>query len=74
MMSDCPRLTCGASSAVFAKALGARAAAGRDGLPAECLLLYSYADGHIIKPFIDNKEVDDKRAAQLQLDAMVGFA
>ena len=29
MMSDCPRLNCGASSVVFAKALGARAAAGR---------------------------------------------
>ena len=48
--------------------------AGRDGLPAECLLLYSYADVHKIKPFIDNKAGDDQRAAQLQLDAMVGFA
>jgi len=48
--------------------------AGRDGLPAECLLLYSYADVHRIKPFIDNKKANDKRAAQLQLDTMVGFA
>ena len=48
--------------------------AGRDGLPAECLLLYSYADVHKIKPFIDKKDADDKRAAQLQLDAMVGYA
>ena len=48
--------------------------AGRDGLPAECLLLYSYADVHKIKPFIDNKEADGKRAAKLQLDAIVAFA
>lgn len=48
--------------------------AGRDGLPSECLLLYSYADVHKIRPFIDKKEGDDKRAAQLQLDAMVAFA
>ena len=48
--------------------------AGRDGMPAECLLLYSYADVHKIRPFIDNKEGDDKRAAKLQLDAMVAFA
>jgi ATP-dependent DNA helicase RecQ len=48
--------------------------AGRDGLPAECLLLYSYADVHKMKPFIDNKAADEKRAAQLQLDAMVAFA
>ena len=48
--------------------------AGRDGLAAECLLLYSYADVHKIKPFIENKEGDDKRAAKLQLDAMVAFA
>jgi ATP-dependent DNA helicase RecQ len=48
--------------------------AGRDGLPAECLLLYSYADVHKIKPFIDHKEADEKRAAQQQLDAMIAFA
>lgn len=48
--------------------------AGRDGLPAECLLLYSYGDVYKFKPFIDNKAADDKRAAQLQLDAMVAFA
>ena len=48
--------------------------AGRDGMPAECLLLYSYADVHKIRPFIDSKEGDDKRAANLQLDAMVAFA
>jgi len=48
--------------------------AGRDGLPAECLLLYSYGDVHRIRPLLDNKAVDDRRAAQMQLDAMVAFA
>ncbi len=48
--------------------------AGRDGLPSECLLLYSSTDVHKIKPFIDKKEGDDKRAARLRLDAMVAFA
>lgn len=48
--------------------------AGRDGLPAECLLLYSYADVYRFKPIVDLKAAEEKRAAKLQLDAMVAFA
>jgi ATP-dependent DNA helicase RecQ len=48
--------------------------AGRDGMPAECLLLFSYADIHKAKALIANKEGLEKRAATLQLNAMVQFA
>jgi ATP-dependent DNA helicase RecQ len=48
--------------------------AGRDGMRAECLLLFSYADIHKIKYFIAGKEGPEKRAANLQLKAMVQFA
>jgi len=48
--------------------------AGRDGMKAECVLLFSYGDIHKIKYFIARKEGLDKRAANLQLSAMLKFA
>jgi ATP-dependent DNA helicase RecQ len=48
--------------------------AGRDGMRADCLLLFSYADIYKIKAFINKKEGQEKRAANLQLNAMVRFA
>jgi len=49
--------------------------AGRDGLPALCLLLYSYSDIHKIRYFINQKENETElRMAQLHLDALVDYA
>lgn len=48
--------------------------AGRDGLPAHCLLLYSYSDAAKLRYFIDQKEGDERRAAMQQLDAIVRYA
>ena len=48
--------------------------AGRDGLPAHCLLLYSYADVAKINYFIDQKEGSEKRVAMQHLEAMVRYA
>lgn len=48
--------------------------AGRDGLPAHCLLLYSYGDVAKINYFIDQKEGDEKRVAIQHLDAIVRYA
>ena len=48
--------------------------AGRDGLPAHCLLLYSYADVAKLKYFVDQKEGTERQAAMQHLDAMVRFA
>ena len=48
--------------------------AGRDGLPAHCLLLYNYGDVAKQRFFIDQKEGDEKRAAQQQLDAIMRYA
>jgi ATP-dependent DNA helicase RecQ len=48
--------------------------AGRDGLPAHCVLLYSYADVAKINYFIDQKEGDEKRVAIEHLNAIVRFA
>ena len=48
--------------------------AGRDGLPAHCLLLYSYADVGKQNYFIGQKEGDEKRVAIQHLDAIVRFA
>ena len=44
--------------------------AGRDGLPAHCLLLYSYADVAKLNYFIDQKEGSEKRVAMQHLDAI----
>ena len=48
--------------------------AGRDGLPAHCLLLYSYSDVAKINYFIDQKAGDEKRVAVQHLNAIVRFA
>jgi ATP-dependent DNA helicase RecQ len=48
--------------------------AGRDGLPAHCLLLYSYSDVAKINYFIDQKEGSEKRVATQHLDAIVRYA
>ncbi len=48
--------------------------AGRDGLKAHCLLLFSYADIRKIIYFIDQKEDKEKRIAKLHLDALVRYA
>jgi ATP-dependent DNA helicase RecQ len=48
--------------------------AGRDGLSAHCLLLYSYGDVAKLKYFIDQKEGEERRVASQHLDAMVRYA
>ncbi|CAK8721103.1 DNA helicase [Candidatus Electronema halotolerans] len=48
--------------------------AGRDGLPAHCLLLYSYGDAAKLKYFINKKEGDERKAAMQQLEAMLCYA
>jgi len=48
--------------------------AGRDGLPAHCLLLYSYSDVAKLNYFIDQKEGNEKRVAMQHLDAIVRYA
>ena len=47
--------------------------AGRDGLPADCLLLFSYGDIQKIKHFINQKEAHEQRVANIHLNALVGF-
>ena len=48
--------------------------AGRDGLPAHCLLLYSYSDVAKLKYFVNQKEGVERQVAQQHLDAIVRFA
>jgi len=48
--------------------------AGRDGLPARCLLLFGYGDIHKVKYFIDRKEEAEQRLARNHLEAMVAYA
>ena len=48
--------------------------AGRDGLPAHCLLLYSYSDAAKLNYFIDQKTGAEKRVATQHLDAIVRYA
>ncbi len=48
--------------------------AGRDGLPAHCILLYSYSDVAKINYFINQKEGAEKRVAAQHLDAIVRYA
>jgi ATP-dependent DNA helicase RecQ len=48
--------------------------AGRDGLNAQCLLLFSYGDIHKLKYFINQKEGDELKAARQNLRAMVSYA
>ncbi|MBU1902161.1 MAG: DNA helicase RecQ [Proteobacteria bacterium] len=47
--------------------------AGRDGLPAHCLLLFSYGDIQKVKHFIDMKEGHEQRVANIHLNAFLGF-
>ena len=48
--------------------------AGRDGLKANCLLLFSYADIQKIKYFINQKQGQEQRIANIHLNALIGFA
>ncbi len=48
--------------------------AGRDGLPAHCLLLFSYADIQKQKYFIDQKEGQEREVAYQHLGALVRYA
>lgn len=48
--------------------------AGRDGLPAHCLLLYSYADVQKLKYFINQKEGLERQVAYEQLKALTRYA
>lgn len=48
--------------------------AGRDGLPAHCLLLYSYSDVAKLNYFMDQKEGEEKRVAIQHLNAIVRYA
>lgn len=47
--------------------------AGRDGLPADCLLLYSPSDVQTIYHFMQQQEPDRQKVAYLHLQAMLGF-
>ena len=48
--------------------------AGRDGLPAHCLLLYSYSDVAKLNYFIEQKTGDEQRVAMQHLNAIVRYA
>jgi ATP-dependent DNA helicase RecQ len=48
--------------------------AGRDGLPAHCLLLFGYGDIRKVKYFIDQKTEHEQRVANILLSNLVGFA
>lgn len=48
--------------------------AGRDGLRADCLLLFGYGDIHKIKYFIDQKDEPERRVAYMHLNALLRFA
>ncbi|TVQ01789.1 MAG: DNA helicase RecQ [Balneolaceae bacterium] len=47
--------------------------AGRDGLKADCLLLYSYSDRQKIQYFINQKEGTEKEVAERHLDALINY-
>ena len=47
--------------------------AGRDGLPAHCLLLYSYADVQKLKYFVDQKEDLERHVAYEHLKALTRY-
>jgi len=48
--------------------------AGRDGLHAHCLLLFSYIDIHKVRFFIGQKSENEQRVANILLDHITGFA
>ncbi len=47
--------------------------AGRDGLRADCLLLFSYSDTQKIRYFINQKEGQEKKIAEQHLNALLKF-
>lgn len=47
--------------------------AGRDGLPADCLLLFSYSDVQTINYFIQQQAPDQQAGARARLEAMISF-
>jgi ATP-dependent DNA helicase RecQ len=48
--------------------------AGRDGLPAHCLLLYSFGDVNKLKYFIEEKEQTERQVAYEHLRALTQYA
>ena len=48
--------------------------AGRDGLPAHCLLLYSYSDVAKLRYFINQKAETERQVANLHLNALTNYA
>ena len=48
--------------------------AGRDGLPAHCLLLYSYSDVAKLRYFINQKEGMERAVAEQHLQAIIDYA
>ena len=48
--------------------------AGRDGLPAHCLLLYNYGDAQKLRYFIEQKEALEREAAYAHLSALTRYA
>lgn len=48
--------------------------AGRDGLPAHCLLLYSFSDVAKLRYFIDQKEAREQQVAIDHLETLIRFA
>ncbi len=48
--------------------------AGRDGLKAECVLLFGYGDIRKIKYFINQKSEDEQLVANIHLNALLQFA
>ncbi|HLA29366.1 MAG TPA: RecQ family ATP-dependent DNA helicase, partial [Syntrophales bacterium] len=48
--------------------------AGRDGLPAHCLLLFGYGDIQKINYFIQQKDEQEQRVANILLSNLLGFA
>ncbi len=48
--------------------------AGRDGLPAHCLLLFGYGDIRNVQYFITQKREQEQKVANILLSALIGFA
>ncbi|MEI8173778.1 MAG: DNA helicase RecQ [Deltaproteobacteria bacterium] len=48
--------------------------AGRDGLPAHCLLLFGYGDIRNVQYFITQKTEQEQKVANILLSALLGFA
>lgn len=48
--------------------------AGRDGLPAHCLLLYNYGDVHKLRYFLNEKSPVERQAAYQHLAALTRYA